>query len=77
MVHGVDDVITLMPARVGLGSDSVCPPGFPTQLHVITSLSTGGGRVSRGNLSEGVSGCAPPRRVVAVIHSVTVLIRYG
>ena len=37
----------------GLGFDSACPPGFRTQLHVTTSLSTGGGPVSYVQLSEG------------------------
>ena len=33
--------------------DSACPPGFRTQLHEATSLSTGGGPVSCVQLSEG------------------------
>ena len=37
----------------GLGSDPARPPGFQTQLHVTTSLSTGGGPVSYVQLSEG------------------------
>ena len=37
----------------GLGIESACPPGFRTQLHVTTSLSTGGGPVSCVQLSEG------------------------
>ena len=36
-----------------IGFDSACPPGFRTQLHVTTSLSTGGGPVSYVQLSEG------------------------
>ena len=32
---------------------TACPPGFRTQLHVTTSLSTGGGPVSYVQLSEG------------------------
>ena len=38
---------------LGFGFDSACPPGFRTQLHVTTSLSTGGGPVSYVQLSEG------------------------
>ena len=45
----------LTPSSDGLGFDSACPPGFRTQLHVTTSLSTGGGPVSYAQLSEGVS----------------------
>ena len=37
----------------GLGFDSACAPGFRTQLHVTTSLSTRGGPVSYVQLSEG------------------------
>ena len=33
--------------------DPACPPGLQTQLHVTTSLSTGGGHVSYVQLSEG------------------------
>ena len=43
------------PSSEGLGFDSACPPGFRTQLHVTTSLSTGGGPVSYVQLSGGVS----------------------
>ena len=42
----------LTPASAGLGFDSACPPGFRTQLHVTTALSTGGGPVSYVHLSE-------------------------
>ena len=45
----------LTPSSEGLGFDSACAPGFRTQLHVTTSLSTGGGPVSHVQLSEGVS----------------------
>ena len=47
------DVIKLTASSEGLGLDSACPPGFRTQLHVTTSLSTGGGPVSCVPLSEG------------------------
>ena len=43
----------MTPSSEGLGLDSACPPGFRTQLHVTTSLSTGGGPVSYMQLSEG------------------------
>ena len=43
----------LTPSSEGLGFDSACAPGFRTQLHVTTSLSTGGGPVSYVQLSEG------------------------
>ena len=44
--------IKAAPSSEGLGFDSACPP-FRTQLHVTTSLSTGGGPVSYVQLSEG------------------------
>ena len=44
---------TSTPSSEGLGFNSACPPGFRTQLHVTTSLSTGGGPVSCVQLSEG------------------------
>ena len=43
----------LTPSSEGLGFDSACPPGFRIQLHLTTSLSTGGGPVSYVQLSEG------------------------
>ena len=46
-------MIKLTPFSEGLGFDSACPPGFRTQLHVTTSLSTGGGPVSCVQLPEG------------------------
>ena len=45
--------LKLTPSSEGLGFDSACAPGFRTQLHVTTSLSTGGGPVSYVQLSEG------------------------
>ena len=54
MVQWSEDVIKADPffgrSRVRF---RVPPPGFRTQLHVTTSLSTGGGPVSRVQLSEG------------------------
>ena len=44
----------LTPSVEGLGFNSVCPPGCRTQLHVTTSLSTGGGPVSYVQMSEGM-----------------------
>ena len=53
-VQWSEDVIKADPFfRSGLGSDSACPPEFPTQLHVATSLSIGGGPVRCVQLSEG------------------------
>ena len=43
----------MTPSYEGLGFDSACPPGFRTQLHVTTLLSTGGGPVREVQLSEG------------------------
>ena len=43
----------LTPSTEGLGFDSACPPKFPTQLHVTSSLSTGGGPMNYVQLSEG------------------------
>ena len=42
----------LTPSSEGLGFGSGCAPGFRTQLHVTTSLSTGGGPVTYVQLSE-------------------------
>ena len=56
LVQWSEDVIKADPSRVrfrGIGFDSACPPGFRTQSHVTTSLSTGGGPVSYVQLSEG------------------------
>ena len=53
MVQWSEDVIKLTPSSGGVGIDSACPPGFRTQLHVNTPLSTGGGPVSCVQLSEG------------------------
>ena len=44
--------IKLTPSSEGLGSGSARPAGFRTQLHVTTSLSTGGGPMSYVHLSE-------------------------
>ena len=52
-VHLVGGREKLTPSSEGLGIDSAWPPGFRTQLHVTTSLSTGGGPVSFVQLSEG------------------------
>ena len=49
-VQWSEDVIKTDPF---FGFDYACPPGFPTQLHVTTTLSTGGGPVSSVQLSEG------------------------
>ena len=43
----------LTPSSEGAGFDSACAPGFRTQVHVTTSLSTGGGPVSCVQLPKG------------------------
>ena len=53
VVQWSEDKIKLTQSSEGLRFDSACPPGFRTQLHVTTSLSTGGGPVSYVQLSEG------------------------
>ena len=54
-VQSSENKIKADPSLDSLGLDSACPPGFRTQLHVTTSLSTGGGPVSYVyvQLSEG------------------------
>ena len=52
-VQWSEDVIKADPFFGRSGFDSACPPGFRTQLHVTTSLSTRGGPVSYLQLSEG------------------------
>ena len=46
-------IYKLTPSCEDLGLDSACPPGFRTQLHVTTLLSTGGGPVRCVHLLEG------------------------
>ena len=74
-VQWSEDVIMLTLSPEGLGFDSACPPGFRTQLHVTTSLSTGGGPVSCMQLSEGgflvvytLGSCSRSSGVVKVLH---------
>ena len=46
------DDAPLIPSSEGLGFNSTRPPGFQTESHVTTSLSTGGGPVSGTRVSE-------------------------
>ena len=52
-VQWSEDVIKADPFLGRSRVDSACAPGFRTQSHVTTSLSTGGGPVSCVQLSEG------------------------
>ena len=68
--------VKLTPSSEGHGSDSARPAGFRTQLHVTTSLSTGGGPVSYVLLSEGGSQVVYPLGLWSRFSGV-VKVRFG